>query len=113
MAWLGEPLGRYGNSKDHRPDRKQIVVGLVLNNDSYPVCCEMWPGNASAARKANQVCGRVALWLGFAPLTFDDRLAVDLVEFAPGDGSPLAGGVQFQVRLPMMRSPQQLAAGLV
>ena len=36
----GETLGRYGNSKDHRPDRKQMVVGLVLDNDGDPVCCE-------------------------------------------------------------------------
>ena len=43
----GETFGRYGKSKDHRPDRKQMVVGLVLDNDGYPVCSEMWPGNAS------------------------------------------------------------------
>jgi len=43
----GETLGRYGKSKDHRSDRKQMVVGLVLDNDGYPVSSEMWPGNAS------------------------------------------------------------------
>jgi hypothetical protein len=43
----GETFGRYGKSKDHRPDRKQMVVGLVLDHDGYPVCSEMWPGNAS------------------------------------------------------------------
>ncbi len=26
----GETLGEYGNSKDHRPDRKQMIVGVVL-----------------------------------------------------------------------------------
>ncbi len=43
----GETLGQYGKSKDHRSDRKQMVVGLVLDNDGYPVSSEMWPGNAS------------------------------------------------------------------
>jgi len=43
----GEDLGRYGHSKDHRPDRKQMVVGAVLDNDGKPICCEMWPGNTT------------------------------------------------------------------
>jgi len=43
----GETIGQYGHSKDHRSDRKQIVVGMVLDNEGYPVCCEMWPGNTT------------------------------------------------------------------
>ena len=27
----GEELGQYGHSKDHRPDRKQMVVGAMLD----------------------------------------------------------------------------------
>ena len=43
----GECLGRYGKSKDHRPDRKQMVVAVVLDSDGNPVCSEMWPGNTT------------------------------------------------------------------
>lgn len=43
----GEILGAYGNSKDHRPDRKQLVVGVILDNEGHPVCCEIWPGNTT------------------------------------------------------------------
>lgn len=43
----GETIGQYGYSKDHRPDLKQMVVGMVLDGDGYPVCCEMWPGNTT------------------------------------------------------------------
>ena len=43
----GAPLGQYGKSKDHRPDRKQMVVALVLDGDGYPVCSEVWPGNTT------------------------------------------------------------------
>lgn len=43
----GETLGRYGFSKDHRPDRKQVVVGAVLDQKGRPLCCEIWPGNTS------------------------------------------------------------------
>lgn len=43
----GETLGQHGHSKDHRPDLKQMVVGMILDGDGRPVCCEMWPGNTT------------------------------------------------------------------
>jgi len=43
----GEALGQYGHSKDHRPDLRQMVVGLVLDDEGRPVCSEMWPGNTT------------------------------------------------------------------
>jgi len=43
----GESLGRFGNSKDHRPDRRQMIVGAVLDNRGRPICSELWPGNTT------------------------------------------------------------------
>jgi len=43
----GETLGERGFSKDHRPDLKQMVVGVVINDAGRPICCEMWPGNTT------------------------------------------------------------------
>lgn len=43
----GDSLGQYGHSKDHRPDRKQMVVGVILDGQGRPVCCELWPGNTT------------------------------------------------------------------
>lgn len=43
----GESLGQWGNNKDHRPDLKQMVVGVVLDGDGRPICCELWPGNTA------------------------------------------------------------------
>lgn len=43
----GETLGQRGHSKDHRPDLRQMVVGMVLDGEGRPVCCEMWPGNTA------------------------------------------------------------------
>lgn len=43
----GRELGQYGKSKDHRPDLKQMVVGLALDLDGWPLCCELWPGNTA------------------------------------------------------------------
>jgi hypothetical protein len=42
-----EGFARYGHSKDHRPDRKQIIVGVVMTKEGDPICCEYWPGNMS------------------------------------------------------------------
>src|SRR5512136_419501 len=43
----GQEIGRHGKSKDHRPDLKQMVVGLALDLHGWPLCCEMWPGNTA------------------------------------------------------------------
>jgi len=43
----GETIGQYGHSKDHRPDCKQMVVGVILDGQGRPVCCELWPGNTT------------------------------------------------------------------
>lgn len=43
----GVRLGQYGNSKDHRPDLKQMVVAIVLDNQGNPICSEMLPGNTT------------------------------------------------------------------
>jgi transposase len=43
----GESLGEWGFSKDNRPDLKQMVVGVVINDEGRPICCEMWPGNTT------------------------------------------------------------------
>jgi Transposase DDE domain len=43
----GTTLGAHGHSKDHRPDLKQMVLGVVIDADGRPVCTEMWPGNTA------------------------------------------------------------------
>jgi len=41
----GQSLGQYGHSKDHRPDRPQMIVGAVVDSAGMPLCAPMWPGN--------------------------------------------------------------------
>jgi hypothetical protein len=43
----GQTLGCRGHSKDHRPDLRQLLVGMVLDQTGYPVCAEIWPGNTA------------------------------------------------------------------
>lgn len=65
----GETLGAFGNSKDHRPDRKQLVVGVIIDDKGHPISCEIWPGNTTDVKtlipivkrlkkrfRINQVC---------------------------------------------------------
>jgi transposase len=40
----GESIGQLGFNKDHL---NQMVVGVILDDQGQPVCCEMWPGNAT------------------------------------------------------------------
>jgi transposase len=36
---------RYGHSKDNRPDRPQVVIGLAVTKEGLPVRCWVLPGN--------------------------------------------------------------------
>jgi len=55
----GEELGRRGNSKEHRPDLKQLVVGVVLDQEGRPICCEIWPGNTTDVKTLMPVANRL------------------------------------------------------
>jgi len=55
----GTKLGQYGHSKDHRPDCKQMVVGLVLDGEGQPICCELWPGNVTDVKTLIPVVDRL------------------------------------------------------
>jgi hypothetical protein len=43
----GETLGQNGHSKDYRPHLKQMIVGIIMDQDGRPLCSEMWPGNTA------------------------------------------------------------------
>ena len=55
----GQTLGRYGYSKDHRPDLRQMILAVVIDGDGRPVCSEMWPGNTADVTTLNPVIDRL------------------------------------------------------
>lgn len=55
----GETLGQYGHSKDHRPDLRQMIVGIALDAQGWPLCCEMWPGNTTDVKTLLPVVNRM------------------------------------------------------
>jgi Transposase DDE domain len=62
----GETLGRRGNSKDHRPDLRQVIVGVVLDEAGRPICSESWPGNTADAKALLPVARRLRERFGIA-----------------------------------------------
>jgi len=66
----GQTLGQYGHSKDHRPDLKQMVVGMVLSGQGRPVSSEMWPGNTTDVKTLIPVVNRLSRRFGI------DRICV-------------------------------------
>jgi hypothetical protein len=56
------PLRLAGHSKDHRPDRAQVVVGLAVTREGIPVRCWTWPGNTNDATTVAEVKRSLAGW---------------------------------------------------
>jgi hypothetical protein len=38
-------LGAYGYNRDGKKGKKQIVIGLLTDDEGHPVCCEVFEGN--------------------------------------------------------------------
>lgn len=55
----GQTLGKHGLSKDHRPDRRQMVVGMVIDGEGRPLCCELWPGNVTDVKSLLPIVDRL------------------------------------------------------
>ena len=42
-----EELAQYGYSKDKRPDRLQVVIGLLMTKEGMPIAHQVFPGNTN------------------------------------------------------------------
>jgi transposase len=84
---LQNPLARRGYSRDKRPDCKQVVVGLVVNRDGFPLAHEVYAGNT-------QDCTTVETTL--------DQLA-RRVELEPGQTVVVDRGMAFPENLAAIR----------
>lgn len=74
------PKALRGYSRDHRPDCKQVVVGLVVNRDGFPIAHEIFAGNtqdrATLAIMLDHLRDRVGLAEG-ATVVLDRGMAYD------------------------------------
>lgn len=69
-----------GYSRDHRPDCKQVVVGLVVNRDGFPITHEIFAGNtqdrSTLATMLDRLGERIGLEEG-ATVVLDRGMAYD------------------------------------
>ncbi len=42
---MANPKAKRGYSRDHRPDCKQVLIGLAVNRDGFPLAHEVFAGN--------------------------------------------------------------------
>ena len=54
-----EGFAEFGHSKDHRPDRVQIVVGALMSRDGFPIAHEVFPGNTADIDTFRHTLGKV------------------------------------------------------
>ena len=52
----------YGNSKDHREDLPQVVIGMAVTRDGIPVRVWSWPGNTADSALIRQVKDDLREW---------------------------------------------------
>ena len=65
----GGEIGKRGHNKDHRPDLKQMVVGMAVDVEGRPICCEMWPGNTADVTTLVPIVKRMRQRFGLREIT--------------------------------------------
>ncbi|HLI31732.1 MAG TPA: hypothetical protein VKU89_03175 [Solirubrobacteraceae bacterium] len=61
------PLRRLGHSRDHRPDRPPVVIGLAATREGVSVRCWVWPQNTNDQSVIEEVKANLSGWrLGHA-----------------------------------------------
>ena len=69
-----------GYSRDHRPDCKQVVIGLVVNRDGFPITHEIFAGNTQDRATLSTMLDRLAERIGLkdgATVVLDRGMAFD------------------------------------
>lgn len=62
---LANAKARRGYSRDKRPDCKQVVVGLVINRDGFPMAHEVFAGNVQDRQTLGTMLDLLAERVGF------------------------------------------------
>ncbi len=81
---LRNPKAQRGYSRDHRPDCKQVVVGLVVGREGFPITHEVFAGNTQDRTTLATMLDRLSARGGLQPgatvvvdrgMAFDDNIA--------------------------------------
>ncbi len=63
------PSRAFGHSRDHRPDRPQVVVGLLTSGDGIPIAHHVFAGNTADITTLPQVLGDLQARFGVGRTT--------------------------------------------
>jgi transposase len=66
---LANPKARRGYSRDKRPDCKQVVVGLVIGREGFPLAHEIFAGNVQDRQTLGAMLDRLQARVGLPPGT--------------------------------------------
>ena len=55
----GAELGARGHSKDRRPELKQLILAIVVDQRGRPICSETWPGNTADVKALLPIVSRL------------------------------------------------------
>jgi hypothetical protein len=55
----GNPQAQRGHSRDHRPDCKQVCIGLVVSREGYPLGYEVFAGNTNDSTTVREIVERM------------------------------------------------------
>jgi transposase len=62
-------LAAYGYSRDHRPDREQIVIALIITPEGYPIYWQVMPGNTQDVTTVQDIIKQVKARYGIDKCT--------------------------------------------
>ncbi len=63
---VANPKAKRGHSRDGRPDCKQVVIGLVVGREGFPICHEVFAGNTQDVTTLATMLDRLAARAGLA-----------------------------------------------
>jgi transposase len=63
-------LAAYGYNRDGKKGKKQIVIGLLTDDEGYPVSCEVFRGNTKDTQTFKSQVDKVAKRFGIEKVTF-------------------------------------------
>jgi transposase len=61
------PKAKRGYSRDKRPDCKQVIVGLVVNRDGFPIAHEVFEGNVQDRKTLGKMLDLIEKRVGLKP----------------------------------------------
>ena len=62
----GNPQAQRGHSRDHRPDCKQVCIGLVVTREGMPLGYEVFPGNLNDSKTVKTIVEGIEMRYGKA-----------------------------------------------